>query len=169
MEISKVLNGEVKWSNPQNIPLLRCSRKSQLAVVPTGAGVGVYVHWARELARTQPCLIHLCPWCPNGDPRRPLSYIPVMAFTTKGGEAGWRRAILEVPHSTGKVLSGMLGKVVALRRDREFGPVMIGTFFFECDPVPVEKFDMWPLLLNLWRIQPGQAIALIGNLGPSRD
>jgi hypothetical protein len=164
------IRSEVQWITSAGLPLVRIKHgMPEVAVVIAGPVIGYYVHWLEELKRTQPCFVFRCQACDDQVPRRAMSYVGCMHFRLVGDEYLWRPAVLEVPHRTGDLLSGMVGKRVALKRDRRFGPVNVGTYLFDEELPKIKPVEFVQQLLAMWRVQPGQQVALVGNLGPAND
>jgi hypothetical protein len=161
--------GEVKWTMPATLQLLRVRPSNGLCVVLTGPLISWYMHWSPEARRTLPCRLLNCPLCALGAPRRALSYCSVLHYARSVTGSVWKPAVLEVPWSTGKVIAGMRGKRVMLRREAQCAQVQIGTFSVE-DPVPTSTgFDIVPELARMWRLPVNTQLCLVGNLGPSMD
>lgn len=163
--MSVMLKGEVAWLATESLALLRVRPGRPLSIYVTGPVVSYYMHWSREESRTMPCFVCNCPRCLRGDSRRALSYCRVMHFTMYAGQYQWLPAILEIPYSNRAALCSMLGCVVAVKRDRKFGPVSVGKFSIE---QPAPKPIAYPLvetLMRMWRVADHQQLALVGDLG----
>lgn len=164
------VRSEVQWISAAGLPLVRVRpQATETAVVVAGPVVGYYTHWVKELDRTQCCLVFGCRWCDERVPRRAMAYVGILHFRLVGTEYLWRPAVLEVPHMTGQLLAGMVGQRVALKRDRKFGPVNVGRYLFSEETPRTKPLDFVPQLLKMWRVEPNQQVALVGNLGPAAD
>lgn len=161
--------GKIVWHATESIGLVRVTPGRQLAAYVHGMVASYYVHWCKELRRTQPCILGGCIPCRDGEPRRSLSYCEAMVYRYHGDAFHWLPTILEIPYTTAMVLVQMRKQVVALRREKKCGPVNVGTYLFEVPtPRPV-TFDIVSHLVRLWRLPQGAQLALIGNLGPAND
>lgn len=155
--------GDVKWMSVNSTALIRVRPRRQFAVMPLGDMLSVYTHWIESMKRTQPCLLGGCEGCLSHSARRPLSYLAVAYFKTAGKTPSWDTAILEVPWGTGVTLSGMAGQIVAVRRERPFGPVNVGHFLFQSQPPKVKPFKVTDILLSLWRVPAGRQLCLLSR------
>lgn len=160
----KCQSTEVTWLAKASMPMIRVKPGAEFAVMPTGRPRSLMMHYSQELKRTQPCLLVSCPHCREGQPRRPLSYLPVMHFRFHGEGYQWLPAILEVPHSTGLTLNGLVNQIVAVKRERAFGPVLVGKYLWrEKKPKPI-PFEVLDHLMPLWRLNRGTALVLVGDV-----
>lgn len=153
----------IQWLVTESVPLLRVRPGREFAVMPTGLVRSYQMHWNPEVQRTQPCVLVACPHCRTGQPRRPLSYVPVMNYRMRGEGLLWLPAILEVPHSTGITLSGLVGVIVAVKRERQFGPVLVGKYLFKSEPPKPIKIEMLDHLMPLWRLDRNTALVLVSD------
>jgi len=158
-----------QWQGGGSVKLVRVSKGSEIAVTVTGLVHAYQMHWIPTLARTQPCLLVSCPHCREGSPRRPLSYAPIMHWRMYGEAYQWLPAILEVPHSTGITLGGLVGQIVHLKRERHFGPVLVGKFSFAKKPPTMVKLNVLDHLMPLWRIDRNTALVLVGQCDRSTN
>jgi len=160
--MSQIKDSPITWTTPMSTPLVRVRAGRAQCVCVTGRQISWFVHWSPADKRTLPCLQFNCPLCKNAIPRRPLSYFSVMHWRMVGGAFAWSKAVLELPLNAGFTVAQLIGRVIQLRRDRAFGPVLIGTYDSEPQAPAAEPFDVLPVLLGLWRLPVNSALALVG-------
>jgi len=132
--------------------LLRVKGQTPSIVFPVGLVHSYCMHWCPDIARTQPCIRGACPYCEDGLPQRPISYVAVFHWRLYGATWGWFRSLLEVPLSTGLRLTDLPSRVLSLRRRRVFGPIDVETVTSKPPPPVPEGWDILPQLLRLWRL-----------------
>lgn len=138
--------------------LVRVKGSQPTVIWPVDAPIYVAVHWCAHLLRTQPCLADECPGCRAGDPRRPMSYVPVYHWRLFAEQIGWYRAVLEVPARTGVQLERMVGRAVAMRRARAGGVIETTIGITRAAPESVTPWPVLPSLHRLWRTPLNRAL-----------
>ena len=154
-------DGRVTWSTTQSIQLVRVRDARPLAVAPTAPMIHAYVHWNGELSRTMPCLVTGCQQCRAGHGNRPMSYFGGKLWRMSGGAFAWIESIFEVPIAAGTAIERLFGQVIQLKRERKFGPVIIGRYDHAAVPPPPAKIEVLTSLMRLWRMNEGDAVALV--------
>lgn len=142
-------------------PLLRVKGTQAVIVRPVGPVHSFWMHWCPEISRTQPCILDDCSACSGFSPRRPVSYLACQHHCLSGDDFKWTPKILEVPHSSGVVLHELKGQCLALRRIRKAGPIRIDSVSVRAIPPDLAGFDIVQSLSYLWRLRPGQQLALV--------
>jgi hypothetical protein len=155
----KTPTGEIAWTSPVTVPIVRVRPGRQIAVLRTGPFLNAWMHWRTDIARTQPCIRPRCDACLVPCPRRVLSYVPCMVWSAYRQSFAWQKGILELPLNTAAKLEQGNFEVVALSRPKKFGPVLIGSFKDKIDVPKPETFDHIQMLRCLWRLTDEEQLA----------
>ena len=155
----------VKWESHRSIQLVRVRDPRPLAVAPAAPMIHAYVHWNEGLQRTMPCLVTDCRQCRDGLANRPMSYFGGKLWKMNGGSFMWTESIFEVPMAAGVAIERFFGQIVQLKRDRKFGPVVIGHYENPATPPIPATIDVLGNLVKLWRLNDGEAVAMVVKQG----
>lgn len=142
-------------------PLIRVRGNFAVNVIPVGNVHSWLMHWDTLDRRTMPCVMDQCQQCAKFQPRRPMSYLAVLHRVLRDTDLIWMPAILEVPLTTGIVLTSKKHIAVALRRARTNKRIEVSGFVPNTGPSTLKDFDIVPPLMRLWRLPSTAKLRLL--------